>query len=611
LEAGTGKRTTIGSAEGFGILGWSPDGEWLALQRWATSTPGSELVLYSTSASEFLMLPLSNVPHVSWTPDSAYLYAMDASDTETLYRVDVSAGEKVEVLHGEGFIADFDVSGNEHGVAVGFTPNAVAEDARILTMALDGTDQQELVSLAGDVGLGVEHVSWSPDGDRLAYGRRRLEGDTATSETVIAVVPGGESTQVSAVQGSDWGVDVDSHWSPDGQWLLIERLSCTQCEPAGPRIALAKTDGSSATVLPGQEEWPRGAAAWAPDGEHFAYSADKLYIANKDGSGVAAIVDMPGSNFTPVSWHPSGAHIYFVRRPAQPQVFYAVNANGSDLEVMHVGSLLPTRNGDVAYGDSEGVYIKSRDGQVVEVDLPGGIPGVGFSSLVWSPDGSHLAILLGDKGEHGLGIATRDGEFRLVADRGPTGDPSWSPEGDLVAYRANGGLWVVDASGGEPRRLADAPSFFQDWSPDGTELAFFNDGVVWSVQVDGSDPRRLFEVDPGVDGANVRWSPDGERIAVFGPFANDRQTLSIGSIDGDVSKLVTDPFFDNVEWTSDGRNLVAQYNGGDGTNREPGIYLIDTASGEWTPLTEAQGRLHQLIGVREDGRILFASYFAL
>ena len=90
---------------------------------------------------------------------------------------------------------------------------------------------------------------------------------------------------------------------------------------------------------------------------------------------------------------------------------------------------------------------------------------------------------------------------------------------DLVAFTYAGDLWVVGRAGGQARRLTATPNVEADlrFSPDGSRIAFSatvgGNTDVYVMPVAGGDPTRV-TFHPGVD--RVRgWTPDGKRI-VFG-----------------------------------------------------------------------------------------------
>jgi Tol biopolymer transport system component/DNA-binding winged helix-turn-helix (wHTH) protein len=142
-----------------------------------------------------------------------------------------------------------------------------------------------------------------------------------------------------------------------------------------------------------------------------------------------------------------------------------------------------------------------------------------------APDGRQIAWSSDQAG--GAEIYIRDlsatsPERRLTTDGMENVEPSWSPDGRWIAYhsRARRGIWVIAASGGEPRRIAEFGSR-PAWSPDGRRIAFGTSGRVmaartqlWTVGADGAGlaPLTAAGRPEGVHQLPA-WSSDGSHVA--------------------------------------------------------------------------------------------------
>src|SRR5262249_34691183 len=77
-----------------------------------------------------------------------------------------------------------------------------------------------------------------------------------------------------------------------------------------------------------------------------------------------------------------------------------------------------------------------------------------------SPDGRSIAYASDRSGAFEIAIksiAAAAREIALTADGQQNVEPAWSPDGQSIAYHSmvRGGIWIVPALGGVPRRAAD------------------------------------------------------------------------------------------------------------------------------------------------------------
>ena len=152
--------------------------------------------------------------------------------------------------------------------------------------------------------------------------------------------------------------------------------------------------------------------------------------------------------------------------------------------------------------------------------------------------------------------------------------------------------------------LADSRNYlsFVRWSPDGKRLAFikipdtqtpFTVGELWVMNADGSNPLRLAEADAG-HGYAANWSPDGTRLAFVvrsnpdDPAADTSEgallsNIAVVDLEHRTVTQVTRFTRGRAEtpvWSPDGNTLAFDFV----LNGRMDVQIVDLASGEATPL---------------------------
>jgi beta-lactamase regulating signal transducer with metallopeptidase domain/Tol biopolymer transport system component len=188
-----------------------------------------------------------------------------------------------------------------------------------------------------------------------------------------------------------------------------------------------------------------------------------------------------------------------------------------------------------------------------------------------SPHGETLAFTSVDANElHIYTIPVNGGQPKKLVDARAR-EPVFSPDGKMIAYvedkalgRAGGGLWVVPATGGTPRLVAEAGNASSPvWSPDGTMLAFadYNANkqiyIVQLTQNRNSEGKTITIGFPkGIRGVRrlAGWTPDNE-IGVL--FATQTEfALYTQPVQGGKATFITHGGYPvQPRWSPDGKQI--------------------------------------------------------
>jgi WD40-like Beta Propeller Repeat len=293
-------------------------------------------------------------------------------------------------------------------------------------------------------------------------------------ERGLSEIPGGGRLLVQSATGP-WVVQ------PDGARRLLGDYDEASWSPRGLFVAAAKGRTLSAVEPGGTPHWSLTAAArvadprWSPSGYRIAYrSGRSLRIVAGDGTDDHLV--NPATAPVAPAWSPFGT----------PEVAY-VNAEGQ-----------------LRIATSE----KSASRSGAPPDMAGAEAGPDVRQIEWA-DGGQLILEVSPSGLHLQ-------EMRLNKLEGR------SEFGRRSALALPAGATVVDAALAPRHPLVAA--VLTHWRSVGTRSTV----VLYGPR--GHGPRRLLSV-PGSLG-EVAWSPDGKRLLVAWPGANEWLFLPIGRGEG-------------------------------------------------------------------------------
>ncbi|MBM3926637.1 MAG: S9 family peptidase [SAR202 cluster bacterium] len=226
-----------------------------------------------------------------------------------------------------------------------------------------------------------------------------------------------------------------------------------------------------------------------------------------------------------------------------------------------------------------------------------------------SADGRKLAYVSAESGGYDLYTCDIDGgNKKRIVTMYPEEclGPSWSPDGQWIAYCARDNMFKVKADGSEPpinlsygRGPGTAHAFLR-WTPDGKRIVFITigpNGYMQVASVSTEIPRgRIaikFITNEEFNSTDVFVSPDGKHVAFMSDRSGyadfKRMDVWIAPIDGGEARNMTPNTFEHYDyrprWSPDGKKLV--YTTDKSNFRK--IWVVDIASGKAASLTEGQG----------------------
>ena len=275
-------------------------------------------------------------------------------------------------------------------------------EGRLITIHTVATGVSRDIVLPNGDFIGPHAISWSPDGQRIAF--VAYEGEYPWKPAVYTVgADGSELTRISdAISGPAW--------SPDGERIAIvvpekgssfgERLAMVvPKKEAELALYTFSADGSDPVKLDYRRPHPqdvlirnwRGDLSWSPDGSG-------ILVVNSDG----LVVEVDGSNFGNL---PANSAATVRGAGGHPGV------SGTGGFHIQTGVLAAVVDGpDIGSPPMRLAGGVSQSGGNTVID----IPDVEFAT--WSPDGSKIAVRTGGLGAHYFGfelyVVNRDGTGR-------------------------------------------------------------------------------------------------------------------------------------------------------------------------------------------------------
>ena len=394
-----------------------------------------------------------------------------------LYQVSSAGGETVKIPSQVTTMMDISPDRSEFLAA---EVTARMTDTPIWIMPLPAGAPHRLGGIVG------HDATWSPDGEKIAYGKGR--------ELYLTSKEGSDSRKIVAVEGWPFWI----RWSPDGRALRFTQTGTTSNSASLWQVSL---DGKN--LRPLIPEWSGQPSEccgnWTADGKYYVFESHRA------GRGdIWAIREMGG---------------LFGKRRHEPMRLTTgpMNFSGS----------LPSRDGARVFVDGFTPRGEVQRCDVKSKQFVSFMPGIAAEGLSFSRDGERVAYVTVPDGI--LWASKTDGGERVQLTLAPmrAAMPRWSSDGKRIAFMGSlpGTVWkiyVVSTDGGSPQQLTFGAGNDGDpnWSPDSNSLVFGGEPDLEGRSLSRTAIRVLnlttnqVSTVPGSEGLfSPRWSPDGRYLA--------------------------------------------------------------------------------------------------
>jgi dipeptidyl aminopeptidase/acylaminoacyl peptidase len=365
----------------------------------------------------------------------------------------------------------------------------------------------------------VSDPQLSPDGKHVAYVVTEVLKDENRTQSDLWLVPlaGGSPRQLTASPKHDR----HPRWSPDGQWLAFESNRDGDFQIWVLPVASGGEARKVTSLSTGASQ-----PIWSPDGSQIVFvsavypefsskpfaEADKLNKEKLDAREKSKVKARVATQLLYRHWdswvEDKRQHLFMVPVKDGLTTGDPRNVTPGDNDAVPTSSTF----------DAGNEYSVSPDGRRLVFCAPP-LP---LHEQAWSTN-------------HDLWMVDLTTGERTQLTKNPAADglPRWSPDGKLLAYRAQRRagfeadrweLMVFDPATGQHRSLTGDLDRSVDsitWSADGRTIFFLaqENGLdpIWSVPISGGAARKV--VDAGVNGA-VSVTPDGRTVV----FLHQRMT---------------------------------------------------------------------------------------
>jgi WD40 repeat protein len=498
-------------------VAFSPDGKLLAGSVWGES--GGVRIWDAASGEELVAIdhPLWGEPRVAFSPDGTRLFASSEVD---LFAWEISTTDTGTITTTNPFTLSGYMSNASQYYSVGVNYISFSPDGERIALAhwngaptvFDVATMTEVLRLEGHA-FNCRDVVFSPDGRLLA---------TVCDDHTVRIWDAQTGQELQSLAGHDYlGYSVD--FSSDGAWLV-------SADENGPMFVWDTTTGEKLLTVRSDEGGGFFGASFAPDGRSLVAPMADGTVRVWDAVSGELLVTYAGHTGTVMDTATSPDGTLMASAGTDSTVRIWTTGPVGELGAFPLGPggvawriAFSPDGSQVAVSDGAGpATLWDPDTGELMLSLPGGEAGT--FAVAYSPDGAHLAVSEGNGLIHLWNLGAQEVVRTLSGHVSPVWDLAFSPDGKRLASGGlTDGLGIVwDLASGQAMTLTHGAAFFfaVAFSPDGNRIASPPPREVAAAEAMGiyewdATTGEILGVYPVKTALvySVRYSPDGGLLA--------------------------------------------------------------------------------------------------
>ena len=444
----------------------------------------------------------------------------EQNPTGALFQVAVLGGPSKKLLTHINSPAGLAPDGKQIAFAR-YRPGVASEQHQVWLVQADGTNERRLWTCSEPKHLGLNGVSWSPDGKLLTVDYGSDEGGQHTTIGAIAVADG----TFKEIKTPRWSRVGRIAWFADGSGMAVAALE------------------------PGANNWQFWRVSY-PGGEAHR-------ITNDLHSYGFHSLTLTADSRTLVALQVEGTAAVWIAPEGDARRARAITSRGSagGLDWTPDGRLVFTSNA----GRRFGLWVMNADGsEAKQLTEGGGSPQV-------SPDGRYIFHKSPRSQSPQVWRVDSDGSNPKQLTDGPGVEAfALTPDGRWIIYSFyTPSIWKIPADGGTPTNVADGQAFHLRVSPDGRLLAYTgldpqtNRLRLTVLTLEGGTSVKTFDL-PVSAGDLFHWLPDSRGV-VYADTRGGVGNLWRLPVEGGPPMQITDFKSDHINffaYSSDGKQLA-------------------------------------------------------